>query len=50
MATMNKRRDYERPAMTIYQLRQPERLLAGSPAGASGTLGQYEMQEPQTWH
>ena len=44
ITTMNQRRNYERPAMTIVELGQPERLLAGSAKGARMELT-YEEED-----
>ena len=44
ITTMNQRRNYERPAMTIVELGQPERLLAGSVKGARMELT-YEEED-----
>lgn len=39
-----KRKDYEKPSMKVYELRQHPQLLAGS--GGSGSLNDYNWNYP----
>ena len=48
MTTKRTKRKYMKPAMQVYELQSPAKILAGSSGGSGGTED-YNPNTPQSW-